>query len=216
MHEHVSEAAYDQRYRSHAQLWSGNPNPHLVSEVSDLTPGSALDVGCGEGADAIWLAEHGWRVTAVDFSMVALERAAARAAELGADVSGRIEWLRQDLTKWTPTEASYDLVSAQFFQLPKMQREVVFPSLAAAVAPGGTLLIVGHHPSDLQVPNLRAPMAELYFTAEEIAAAILDSRHWETLLNVARERSVTDAEGRTVIIHDAVLRARRREKQTQV
>ncbi|HVA24135.1 MAG TPA: class I SAM-dependent methyltransferase, partial [Chloroflexota bacterium] len=111
-------AVWDERYRSQGQLWSGRPNPHLVSEAADLTPGTALDAGSGEGADAIWLAEHGWQVTAVDFSTVALERGAARARELGDEVARRITWQHADLTDWGPPVASYDLVSAQFMQLP--------------------------------------------------------------------------------------------------
>ena len=107
-----SRAFWEDRYSSRSALWSGNPNPHLVSEVSDLSPGTALDAGSGEGADAIWLAERGWQVTAVDFSAVALERGAAQAAARGADISGRIAWLHQDLIEWVPAEASYDLVSA--------------------------------------------------------------------------------------------------------
>ena len=100
------EAFWDERYRSHSQLWSGTPNAHLVSEASGLIPGTALDAGRGEGADAIWLAEHAWQVTAVDFSTVALERSAARALEVGAEVAQRITWLHADLTDWVPTAAS--------------------------------------------------------------------------------------------------------------
>ncbi len=98
----MNERSWDERYRSRSTLWSGNPNAHLVSEASGLAPGAALDVGSGEGADAIWLAERGWRVTAVDFSSVALERGAARAVEVGADVAQRIDWLHEDLTDWVP------------------------------------------------------------------------------------------------------------------
>src|SRR5947208_3010961 len=83
-----SEASWDERYRSQGQLWSGSPNRHLVSEAAELAPGTALDAGSGEGADAIWLAERGWQVTAVDFSSVALERGRARAAELAAELAG--------------------------------------------------------------------------------------------------------------------------------
>ena len=138
----AGEAAtfWESHYRQREQIWSGNPNPQLVSEAIGLTPGKALDVGCGEGADAHWLAERGWQVTAVDISTVAIQRGAARAAERGAAVAQRIEWLVADITHWTPAEARYDLVSAQYFQLPKAPREVIFRRLAAAVAPGGTLL----------------------------------------------------------------------------
>jgi 2-polyprenyl-3-methyl-5-hydroxy-6-metoxy-1,4-benzoquinol methylase len=131
----TSEAFWDQRYQSSSNLWSGHVNTHLVTEVSDLSPGVALDVGCGEGADAIWLAEQGWQVTAVDVSSVALERGAVHALEVGADVAKHITWLRADLTEWIPAAASYDLVSVQFLHLPKEQREVLHRRLAASVAP---------------------------------------------------------------------------------
>jgi SAM-dependent methyltransferase len=203
------KAIWDERYRSRSALWSGNPNPHLVGEASGLTPGTALDAGCGEGADAIWLAERGWHVTAVDFSSVALERGAAQAAERGADVSRRIDWLQLDLTEWIPAEASYDLVSAQFLHLPKQPRESLFRRLAASVAPGGTLLIVGHHPSDLQTTIPRPPMPELLFTAPEVAA-LLDPHGWDIVASEARPRTAVDPSGRTTTIHDAALRARRR------
>ena len=203
-----SRAFWEERYSSRSALWSGNPNPHLVSEVSDLSPGTALDAGSGEGADAIWLAERGWQVIAVDFSAVALERGVAQAAERWADISGRIAWLHQDLTEWVPAEASYDLVSAQFLHLPKEPRESLYRRLAAAVAPGGSLLIVAHHLSDLQTTIPRPQMPDLFFTAEDVAA-LLDPHGWEIVVSEARGRSATDPEGRTVTIHDAVLRARR-------
>ncbi len=203
-----NEEFWDERYRSRGALWSGNPNPQLVTEAADLAPGTALDVGCGEGADAIWLAERGWRVTAVDVSTVALERGAAQAAERDAAVARRINWLHEDLTAWVPAEASYDLVSAQFMHLPKKPREALFRALAAAVAPGGSLLIVGHHPSDLQTTIPRPPLPELLFTASDIVA-LLDPRGWDIVVSAARERGATDPDGRAVTIHDAVLRASR-------
>ncbi|MDQ3588505.1 MAG: methyltransferase domain-containing protein [Actinomycetota bacterium] len=204
----MDEAFWDQRYRSSSAVWSGDPNPHLVTEGADLSPGAALDVGCGEGADAIWLAEHGWRVTAVDLSTVALERAAARALEVGGDVAQRIDWVHADLVDWVPAAASYDLVSAQFMHLPKDPREALFHRLAASVTSGGTLLIVGHDPSDMQTSVPRPPMPELFFTASEVAAS-LDRREWETIVVEARARPVVDPDGRTITIHDAVLRAQR-------
>ncbi|NRQ35490.1 class I SAM-dependent methyltransferase [Nonomuraea sp. NN258] len=199
---------WEERYRSQPAIWSGRPNPQLVAEAEGLTPGSALDAGSGEGADAIWLSGRGWQVTAVDISAVALERAAAQAGTLGADVAGRIRWTRADLTGWTPDEAAYDLVSAQFMHLPPEPRSRLFARLAAAVAPGGVLLIVGHHPSDLETSVRRPPMPELFYTAEEIAAE-LDPQRWEIEVAAARPRPAKDAEEREVTVHDSVLRARR-------
>ena len=144
-----SRAYWDDRYRSADQLWSGQPNPHLVVQTAGLTPGDALDVGCGEGADAIWLASQGWTVTAVDISVVALDRAAAHAAARGDDIARRISWLESDLLIWDPGSQQFDLVSAQFMYLPEEDLTSMHRRLAAAVRPGGTLLIVLHHPDSL-------------------------------------------------------------------
>lgn len=198
---------YEQLYRSRSAVWSGNPNPQLVREVADLAPGTALDVGCGEGADAIWLAERGWRVTAIDCSATAIARAAARAAELGPPLSERVEWLCADLAAWQPGERAYDLVSAQFFHTERAVRDVAFRRLAAAVAPGGTLLIVGHHPADIAAKAPQPIPLGPYFTAPEVAAT-LDPQGWEIVVAEDRERSA-NAAGQVASIRDVVLRARR-------
>ena len=142
---------WDERYSSAPMIWSGNPNIRLVEQVSGLTPGAALDVGSGEGADAIWLASLGWTVTGVDVSTVALERSAMRAAQLGAEIAGRITWKQADILTWEPAPEQFDLVSAQFMQgLPGPEREFLQRRLAEAVSAGAVLLIVGHHPSDME------------------------------------------------------------------
>jgi SAM-dependent methyltransferase len=203
------EAFWDERYRSKSKIWSGQPNPDLVTEAEGLAPGSALDVGCGEGADAIWLAGRGFEVTAVDISAVALARGAAQADEAGPGIARRITWVHADLTSPVPALARYDLVSMQFVQLPPGVRETVWARLAAAVAPGGTLLIVGHHPADLQTTAMRPPEPELFFTPGDVAAA-LDPRAFQIVVSEARERGVTDPDGRAITVQDAVLRAQRR------
>ena len=199
---------WDERYSSESRVWSGNPNVQLVNDTANLTPGAALDAGAGEGADALWLAKQGWTVTAVDISPVALDRGAAQAAEAGAEIADRIQWVPADLTTWAPPRATYDLVSAQFLQLPTEERIPLFARLAASVAPGGHLLIVGHHPSDMQTTVSRPSMPDLYFTAEEVAET-LDPTEWDTVAET-RPRTATDETGRSVTIHDAALRARRR------
>jgi SAM-dependent methyltransferase len=174
-----------------------------------LVPGTALDAGCGEGADAMWLAERGWQVTAVDFSAVALERGTARAAELGTGIARRITWCRADLTAWLAAEDAYDLVSTHFMHLPNEPREALFRRLAAAVKPGGSLIVVGHHPSDMQTTVRRPRNPEVYFTADDVAGS-LDTNGWGIVTSAVRPRDATDPDGRTVTVHDAVLRARRR------
>ena len=209
MPEQFDQAFWDQRYRSHpTALWSGQPNDHLVNETIGLVPGSALDVGCGEGADAIWLAERGWSVTAVDLSIVALQRAAARADQVGAEVAARIEWVHEDLTIWDPGLARFELVSAQYMHLPSIPRRALFERLAAAVAPGGSLLIVAHHPSDLQTTMQRPHLPDWFFTGDDIVASLY-TQQWTVITNAAPERTGTDPEGNTLTIHDTVLRARR-------
>ncbi|MGA9833079.1 MAG: class I SAM-dependent methyltransferase [Trebonia sp.] len=214
-HDHGPEmfdaAFWDARYSSAHALWSGNPNHHLVAEVggpAGLAPGTALDAGAGEGADAIWLAERGWQVTAVDISGVALGRAAEHAAKAGDEVVARIRLLREDLIKWTPPGHAYDLVTSQYIHLPGALRHTFFARLAAAVRDGGTLLIVGHHPMDLDTTLQRPNHPELLFTGDELASEI-GGDGWEIVTNVTAERATTDPDGRPVTAHDTVFRARR-------
>ncbi|NJC12503.1 thioredoxin reductase/SAM-dependent methyltransferase [Micromonospora profundi] len=200
----MEEPAWEERYQSKPAMWSGRPNPQLVAEAADLPSGRALDVGCGEGADALWLAERGWQVTAVDISTTALARAAEHAETVG--VADRIEFTHADLREKAPAEQAYDLVSAQFMHLPPEPRQELFARLAAAVAPGGVLLIVGHHPSDLWTPGHRMHMPHMMYTAEEVAAG-LDPAEWDVLTAEARRRPGPEPD---LTFHDAVLVARRR------
>ncbi len=200
------EQAWDERYRSRPQTWSGNPNPVLVAEVTDLPAGTALDAGAGEGADACWLAARGWRVTGIDLSTTALQRAAAQANRFGLDII----WEHADLTAHPPP-GTYDLVTAHFLHLPPVPRQALFAHLAAAVAPGGTLLIVGHDPSDLHTTMPRPGLAEVGWTADDVADTLGDG--WTIEVAEARPRPATDPEGRDITIHDAVLRARRDDIQ---
>ncbi len=158
---------WDERYSSGETAWSGNPNPQLVERIAGRTPrpGSnrALEAGCGDGSDAIWLAGQGWQVTAVDVSRVATDRGAARAGEAG--VLDRISWQQQDLTVWAPEEGAYDLVTAQFLHLPDL--DAVHRRLAAGVRPGGTLLLVLHAHTEVHDGHAWGGV-EMFRTPEQI------------------------------------------------
>ncbi len=200
------ESSWEERYQGSTAVWSGRPNAWLVAEAADLPAGTALDAGSGEGGDALWLAGRGWQVTAVDFAQTALDRGAEVAAAAG--LADRISWVQADLRTWTPP-GSYDLVSTQFLHPAAEVRPVLFGRLAAAVAPGGTLLVVGHHVDDLIGGEHRPHPPEMFFSAEEVAAA-LDPADWDVAADL-RQRPATghEAEHGTVLA-DVVLVARRR------
>jgi len=202
----LTQEFWDERY-SDGPIWSGQPNPLLVRYVTGLTPGRALDVGSGEGADVLWLAGQGWTVTGADISAVALARAARQAEQAGPEVAARVTWQQADILDWSPPERHFDLVSAQFMHLPQPQRDALHRRLAAAVAPGGTLLIVAHHPADLATVPRPFP-AERFATGEQMAT-VLDPAAWE-IETAAPERPGTGPEGNPVTLRDAVLRAVRR------
>ncbi|RBY85759.1 bifunctional 2-polyprenyl-6-hydroxyphenol methylase/3-demethylubiquinol 3-O-methyltransferase UbiG [Blastococcus sp. TF02A-30] len=197
--------SYDELYRSAPAVWSGRPNGPLVAEAGGLPPGRALDAGSGEGGDALWLAERGWRVTAVDFSPVALERGAAAAAARG--LADRIEWRHADLDGWTPPERAFDLVTAHYLHATWTDRDRMFRGLAAAVAPGGTLLVVGHrHGEGWGHGHAHEPGA--LYTAEEVAA-VLDPAEWTDVVTETRDRDPDAAHRTGNPVPDTVLVARR-------
>ncbi|MDQ2724294.1 MAG: class I SAM-dependent methyltransferase [Actinomycetota bacterium] len=211
-HHHDADVIHDETfwndfYGSSPHVWSGNPNPQLAAEAADLEAGRVLDVGSGEGADAMWLARRGWEVVATDISIVALERAAEQARNVDPSAAARIEWRQVDLLFHPPEPDSFDLVSAQFMQLPPEPRTRLFTSLVTSVRPGGKLLVVGHHPSDMATGVHRPPRSDLFYTADEVAGLLDDS--WEVVVNDARPRPTTTPEGVEATIHDAVLLATR-------
>ena len=210
-HRHATEvhdrAWWEERYRTAQHLWSGRANDFLVEEAADLPPGRALDAGAGEGGDALWLAERGWRVTAGDLAATALERGAQAAEERG--LGDRMEWRQADLAEEPPEAGAYDLVTSAFLHPPADVREKVIAGLAAAVAPGGTLLVVNHDPSDLAL-GIRQDARPEYFASAEQLAALLDPAEWEIQVAEARQRDARGHEGGVHHVADAVLRARRR------
>ncbi|MDQ6524388.1 class I SAM-dependent methyltransferase [Nocardioides sp. LHD-245] len=184
------------------------PNPHLLQEVGDLEPGTALDAGCGAGAEAIWLASHGWQVTAADIADRALARAAERAAASG--VADRVRWVHADLSRWKP-DTTYDLVTTHYAH-PALPQLAFYDRVAAWVAPGGTLLIVGHLHHDHgpgREPGREEPPAAASVTAAEITAR-LDPTEWDVVTAEESHRAVTGHPAGAVTLHDVVVRATRR------
>lgn len=195
-------AFWDRMYGQRHAPWDGEPNAILAREVAALGPGTALDVACGEGADALWLAHRGWTVTAVDFSQVALERARE------ADAEGRVSWLQADLHVWQPPRDAYDLLSSHYLHMPPTERQAFFGRLAQAVRPSGILLFVAHHPSDQATTLGRPAIPDLYFTPDELTAALAPGR-WEILFAGTIPHAATDRQGRPLTIQDMVVKAKR-------
>jgi len=196
---------WDERYAGSDRIWSGNPNRRLVEHVVGLRPGTALDVGCGEGADAVWLARHGWQVVGVDVSQVALDRAARHAEQNG--VGAHCRWQQADLMVGDPLPAA-DLVSVHFLHLPDPQFSRAYAAAAAAVRPGGTLLVGAHHPADVGTGLRNDRLAHLLFAPEKVTA-LLDPDVWDVEVADAPTREET-RDGVTATVTDTVVRAVRR------
>ncbi|MET9883560.1 class I SAM-dependent methyltransferase [Streptomyces sp. NPDC006430] len=204
--EFVGEEFWDSRYRESDRIWSGEPNAVLVREVADLSPGRALDLGCGEGADAVWLAHRGWRVTGTDISAVALERAAGHAAEAG--VADRVDWQRHDLAESFPA-GEFDLVSACFLHsFGDFPRDRILRRAAAAVAPGGILLIAGHAGWPTWQEGTR-PEVDFPTPDEVVAQLELPDGAWEVLLAEEHVRVQSLPDGRPGTRTDNAVKARR-------
>jgi SAM-dependent methyltransferase len=191
------------------------PNPYLARELSGLTPGTALDAGCGEGAEAIWLATAGWHVTAVDISTDALSRAAERAAQ-SSSAPERLEWIEADLSLWEPTKR-FELVTTHYAH-PATPQLAFYQRISGWVAPGGTLLIIGHLQSSTTPSHGHSgkrhgggdgPPDEASVTAASIVAGF-DPTQWDIVTADEPVRRLANREGRTVQLDDVVVRASRR------
>jgi SAM-dependent methyltransferase len=195
----VQREDWDRKYAEQEQLWSVHPNRVLVQEVAELAPGRALDLACGEGRHAVWLAELGWRVSAVDFSEVAIAKARDRAEDAGLDV----DFHSSDLLDFEPESRAFDLVLVFFLQLPADERRVILSRAAAALAFGGTFLLVGHDLVNL-TDGVGGPSdAHVLYTPEDIVAELpeLEIEKAERVL-----RDVADADRSAI---DVLVRARR-------
>ena len=204
----VDSTTWDKKYKESELLWSADANIWVRNLTADLPPATALDVAAGEGRNALWLVARGWQVTAVDFSAVALERARTLAEEnLGPDAE-QLTTLVADVQTWVPQPRSYDLVLVAYLHLPEHQRRPVMRAAAEAVAPGGTLLVVGHDLENLASghggPQDAAVLYQPSDIAKDIEPADLIVDRSETV-----RRPMTDGQGQPAEALDAVVLARR-------
>ena len=180
------ERRWEQVLREHPDKVAARPpNAHLLSELGDLRPGRALDAACGHGSEAMWLAASGWQVTAVDFSMTALEHGRSTAQTVGPDVAERITWVEGDLGSWAPAPRRFDLVSCLYLHVAGSVGEMV-NRLGTGVAPGGTLFLVGHLPVD-PATGAPTPAAGQVQVSVDAAVDALHPREWQIVL--AEERT---------------------------
>ncbi|MEX1093080.1 MAG: class I SAM-dependent methyltransferase [Acidimicrobiia bacterium] len=198
----MTRESWNQRYQGSDLVWSAAPNAALVGEVSGMNPGRALDLGCGEGRNSIWLAEQGWDVTGVDFSNVAIERARAIAAQRGVSV----KWEVADLNEYEPPRRWFDLVVDLYIHLIPSERRTLTRKAAGAVAEGGTLVILGHDKSNLDEGYGGPQDLTLLHDPEEIAGELTDL----TVVRSGRIRRKVETEEGSVEAIDSLVRATRK------
>lgn len=186
---------WDERYAGAELVWTADPNRFLVAEVAGLAPGRALDVATGEGRNAVWLAQQGWTVTGVDFSPVGIGKARRLAEARGVEV----EWVVADVRTYEPAARAFDLVAVLYLHLPAAERAVVLARAAGAVAPGGVLLVVGHHSRNI-AEGVGGPQDPAVLFSEDDVAAELPG------LEVVKAEAVTREVGDRVAV-DALVRA---------
>jgi SAM-dependent methyltransferase len=204
----VTSTAWKQRYAQSELVWSASANIWVQEVTQDLPAGWALDIAAGEGRNALWLADRGWQVTAVDFSTVALQRARALAEEHFGHDAGRLVTLEADVKTWVPEARSYDLVLVVYLHLPEQERRSVMRAAAEAVAPGGTLLVVGHDLENLTSGHGGPQNPAVLYRPSDIVADIEPSQLVVVRHETARRPAIT-ALGQPVEALDALMVARR-------
>ncbi|MGL5819390.1 MAG: class I SAM-dependent methyltransferase [Phycicoccus sp.] len=171
----MDAAAWDDRYAGSELVWTAEPNRFVVEQVGPLPVGTAADLACGEGRNAVWLAVRGWQTTGLDFSAAGLAKGRALAARAGADV----RWVQQDVTVWA-SDQQYDLVLLAYLQVSRTQRQAVVAAAAAAIAPGGSLVVVGHDVRNL-AEGVGGPQdAALLWTPDDVDVPGFTARRQET------------------------------------
>jgi len=204
----MDSTTWDKKYKDSELLWSADANIWVKDLTQDLPAGTALDIAAGEGRNALWLVARGWEVTAVDFSVVALQRARALADEhLGRDAD-RLTTLEADVETWVPKVRSYDLVLVAYLHLPEQLRRSVMRAAAEAVASGGTLLVVGHDLENLGSGHGGPQNPEVLYRPSDIVADIEPAGLIVDRSETAA-RSVTDGQGQPAEALDALVVARR-------
>lgn len=199
----MDSRAWDLRYADSEFVWTVRPNRFLVEEAAGLPPGRALDLACGEGRNAVWLAQRGWALTGVDFSHAGLDKARALATERRVHA----EWIAADLLDYRPQPHGFDLVLLFYLQLPAEPRRQVVRGAAAAVAPGGTLLVVAHDRENLDHGHGGPQDPAMLYTAEDIIGDLAGSGlHIDRAERVRRPVQTPDGER---VALDALLRASR-------
>ncbi len=197
----MDSETWDRRYEGAELLWTAQPNRFLVAEAQTLAPGRALDLACGEGRNAVWLAELGWSVTGVDFSPVAIGKARQLAEARG--VTGEFDVA--DLLAYEPVGPAFDLVIAFYLQVPATERSTIHRRAAAAVAPGGTFLLVAHHLRNLDEGYGGPRDPHVLYTPDDV---VMDLEGLEIERAEEVMRPVETPDGERVAI-DALVRARR-------
>lgn len=200
--------AWDDRYSASELVWGVQPNRWVEQEVAALPAGRALDLGAGEGRNSIWLASRGWEVTAVDYSQVALDRARRLADDRLGSAADRLTIQRADVLNYRPTPGGYDLVLIAYLQLPAGQRSAVLRLAADALAPGGTLLVVGHDSSNLTEGTGGPKDPAVLFTAQDVLDELAD-RALTTVRAERVRRPVQGPDGTVTDAIDALARLRR-------
>lgn len=204
--EEFDAAYWEDRYRSGVGVDKHDPSRSLLTGIAGLRPGTALDAGCGVGGDALWLAARGWHVTAVDVSASAIDQGRQVASSAGPAFAERIDWVQGDLTEWEPRK-TFDLVTSQYVHSPGPP-EALFRRLAAWVAPGGTLLVVGHDAGHGHRPGHAHP-AVAQVRAEQVVSG-LPAEQWDIVAAEARIHTMQRPGGGSITLDDVVVHARRR------